>query len=119
MKLNIKNTIRFNHVLENVLRLADMINTFIGTELVEVSHEDGTKENSTGLVFFDTPSLLSICDEDKEMFEKIIHEADAVNFYALPDKWIRITFAVRDCWDDEHETDVVAIKTKEKENKNG
>lgn len=112
MGLNIDNTIRFNFVLESAIKLADSLNEFLGENIAIVQDEEGTENDPTGIVFLDFPSFTSVYQEEKELFEQIIHEADAVNFFVLPEEWIRIAFAVLNCWDkesDPYETDVVDI----------
>lgn len=112
MGLNVENTLKFNHVLGNIVDLIEILNNSLGEDIAIASHEDGTEDDPTGLIFLDFPSFMSFSEKEKELFESAVHEADAVNFFVLPEDWIRITFAVLNCWNresDPYETDVVDI----------
>ena len=115
MGLNVENSIRFNHVATDVYHLAELLNQELGEGSAFASAEEGNEEDPSALIFLDIPSFMSFNETEKRIYEEALKESDAINFFCLPDEWIRLTFAIKDYWEREeepYETNVIELVKK-------
>ena len=102
MGVNAKKQEQLDAVWEHVSKLKNLITATLGSCMMLAEREDGSEEDPTALVFMDLPSFMSFTTEEKKLFEVALANSDAVNFFSLPDEWIRITFAVLNEYDREY-----------------
>lgn len=103
MGVNAKKQKQLDAVWEHVTKLKNLIAATLGDGMMMLTErEDGSEEDPTALVFMDLPSFMSFTTEEKKLFEAALTNSDAVNFFSLPNKWIRITFAVLNEYDREY-----------------
>ena len=102
MGVNAKKLEQLDAVWEHVTKLKNLITATLGDGMMLTEREDGSEEDPTALVFMDLPSFMSFNQAEKKIFEMALAKSDAVNFFSLPNEWIRITFAVLNEYDREY-----------------
>ena len=115
MGLNLENALRFNRVRESVSDLADSLNTTFDEKIVLSSYEEGCEEDPTALMFMDIPSFTTFDHVEMKLFETAMEASDGVNFFVLPNQFIRLTFSVCDYWEQEndpYDTNVIELRKK-------
>lgn len=113
MGLVMSNVIRWNHIRENIVDLAMMVNETYDDLLATASSEEGSEDDPSALIFLDVPSFVSFDQEQMKLFTDAMKEADGMNLFILPNEYIRITLSVKDYWEIEHDrydTNVVELK---------
>lgn len=99
-----------------VNELKETFNKNLGDDMIVTKRDDGSEEDPTALVFMDLPSFTTFSPVEKKIFETALGKSDAVNFFCLPDEWVRISFAVFDEYECEYtgteETKVVQLHKK-------
>lgn len=104
----------FDNLWKTAQVFADHITEVMGEEgFIYISSEEGSDEDPAGLVYIDIPSFSTISMNGKSLFETLVRDSDAVNFYVTKDGWIQITLAIENEWEQEtnpYETDIVEIQ---------
>lgn len=102
MGVNKKKLQQLDLLWNTVNELKETVNKNLGDDMLVTKRDDGSEEDTTALVFMDLPSFTTFDPIEKKLFEMALAKSDAVNFFSLPDEWIRVSFAVFDEYEPEY-----------------
>lgn len=85
---------QFKMVEKLVRELADTLAGSTGADLVDMASEEGSEEDPSAIVCLDVPSFMTFNAVEKKIFELAVAKCDIINFLAIENNWIRITFGI-------------------------